>query len=99
MSKTAIRKNIEQLKKRIEAGPRILKFRGKRVVPVDKWKLEDWTTFPDEYHIGFSLWLKPPHRLVERLPRPTNQTRRSNIRLATLQQLRHKTGPRGEEGH
>ena len=60
MSKAAIKKQIGQLKKKIEKSPRVLRFRGKRVVSVDSWQLEDWTTFPDQYHIGFSLWLHPP---------------------------------------
>jgi hypothetical protein len=60
MRMEAIRREIEEVKNRIERMPRIWRFRGKRVVPVDTWELEDWSTFPDEYHIGFSLWLKPP---------------------------------------
>jgi len=60
MSKTAIRSQIRQIKKRLKEAPRVLRFRGKRVVPTDRWTLEDWTTFPDEYHIAFSLWVKPP---------------------------------------
>jgi hypothetical protein len=59
MSKRSIQREIEGVRKRIEKMPRIWKFRGRRVVPAEKWKLEDWTTFPDEYHIGFE-WLKPP---------------------------------------
>ena len=57
---TAIRKQIESLQARINRMPKVARWRGRRVVPVDKWELEDWSTFPDSYHIGFSLWLKPP---------------------------------------
>jgi hypothetical protein len=60
MSKKEIKSSIQAIRRKLEAGPRIWKFRGKRVVPVDHWELEDWTTFPDQYHIGFSHWLKPP---------------------------------------
>ena len=60
MSKRSIRREIEGVRKRIEKMPRIWKFRGRRVVSVDQWQPEDWTTFPDEYDEDFSLWLKPP---------------------------------------
>jgi hypothetical protein len=60
MSKTAIRNQIQLLKKKIEKSPRVWRFRGRRVIPIDSWTLEDWTTFPDAYHIALSLGLHPP---------------------------------------
>ena len=49
MSKESIRKNIQQLRKKIKDSPRVWKFRGRRVVPVDNWTFEDWTTLPDQF--------------------------------------------------
>ena len=60
MSKATIKNQIESLKKKFEKGPKVRRFRGRRVVPIDRWQLEDWTMFPDQYHMGFSLWLHPP---------------------------------------
>jgi hypothetical protein len=60
MSKAEIRKSIQQLRKKIEQRSPVWKFRGKPVIPVGRWEPEDWTTFPDQYHIGFGLWLRPP---------------------------------------
>ena len=51
MSKEAIRKNIQQLGKRIKDSPRVWTFRGRRVVPAEKWRWADWATFPDSYVI------------------------------------------------
>jgi hypothetical protein len=60
MSKATIKKGMEQLRKRIMDSPRVWKFRGRRVVPADKWEPGDWTTLPDRYHIAVDLWLHPP---------------------------------------
>ena len=49
MSKESIKKNIQQLRKRIKNSPRVWKFRGRRVVPVDDWTYEDWSTLPDQF--------------------------------------------------
>jgi hypothetical protein len=49
MSKESIKKNIEQLRRKIEHSPRVWKFRGRRVVPADDWTYEDWSTLPDQF--------------------------------------------------
>ena len=40
---------MEKLKKKIEGAPRILKFRGRRVVHSVDWTWADWTKLPAEY--------------------------------------------------
>lgn len=50
MSKEQIKKEIRELKQTVENAPRILKFRGRRVV--DEWRYGDWTRFPN----GFNLF-------------------------------------------
>ena len=61
MSKESIKKNIQQLRKRIKESPRVWKFRGRLVVPIDNWEPGDWTKLPNEYHIAVDLWLLPPN--------------------------------------
>jgi len=51
MRMEAIKRETEKLKKTVDRIPRIWKFRGRRVVPVEEWKYGDWSRFPDRYHI------------------------------------------------
>lgn len=45
----SMRRETEKLKKKIKQAPRILKFRGKRVVHSVDWKWADWTKLPGEF--------------------------------------------------
>lgn len=51
MSKQQIKKEIQKLQRTIKNAPRILEFRGRRVVSAYKWKWMDWSTLPDGYHL------------------------------------------------
>jgi hypothetical protein len=44
-----IRRESQKLRKTISNLPPIWKFRGRTVVPVDKWRWGDWTKLPDKY--------------------------------------------------
>ena len=51
MSRERIRKDIQKLQRTLKNAPRILEFRGRRVVRAYEWKWMDWSTLPD----GFNL--------------------------------------------
>jgi len=51
MSKQQIKKEIQKLRRAVEKAPRLLEFRGRRVVSTYKWKWMDWSTLPDGYHL------------------------------------------------
>jgi hypothetical protein len=51
MSKEKIQKEIEKLQRTVKSGPRIWKFRGRRVVKAQEWKWADWTKLPDSYNL------------------------------------------------
>jgi hypothetical protein len=44
-----MRRETEKLKKKIKQAPRILKFRGRRVVHSADWTWADWTKLPGEF--------------------------------------------------
>ena len=49
MTMNSMKRETEKLKKKIKQAPRILKFRGKRVVHSVDWRWADWTTLPGEF--------------------------------------------------
>lgn len=51
MSKERIKKDIQKLQRTLKNAPRILAFRGRRVVSAYKWKWMDWSTLPDGYNL------------------------------------------------
>ena len=57
MSKDQIKREIKKLKRTIDTQPRILSFRGKRVVHSSQWKWGDWTKLPDKYSL-LIIWGK-----------------------------------------
>jgi len=95
MSKATIKNQIESLKKKFEKSPKIRRFRGRRVVPIDRWQLEDWTMFPDQYHMDFSLWLHPPQEWWKdyRLRKLRGSRSRRNEK-----EVRERQGTLGEAG-
>jgi hypothetical protein len=73
-----IRREAKRLEKKIRSQPRILRFRGRRVVHADEWKWGDWTRLPDSYSIlivyGKSVpedYLRDYAALMEKLQDPT----------------------------
>ena len=79
MSKQQIRKDIQKLQRTIKNAPRMLEFRGRRVVSAYKWKWMDWSTLPDGYHLlviwnnkeGFPEdWLRDYADLLEKVEDP-----------------------------
>lgn len=75
MSKEKIRKEIQKLQRTVKNAPRILSFRGRRVVRADDWKHEDWTTLPDKFWLGMGQgaaddWLCDVHDLLVKLEDP-----------------------------
>lgn len=49
MTMNSMRRETEKLKKKIKQAPRILKFRGRRVVHSVDWQWADWTKLPGEF--------------------------------------------------
>lgn len=45
----AMRRETERLRKKISNQPKILRFRGRKVVHAEDWKWADWSTLPDHY--------------------------------------------------
>lgn len=76
MSKQSIRKNIQQLRKKIEQTPKVWRFHGRPVVPVEKWRFEDWSTFPDQFTLilmGADIpkdWRKDYNELMNKIRDP-----------------------------
>jgi hypothetical protein len=46
-----LRRETQSLNKKIRKGPRILRFRGRRVVSLKDWRWGDWSKLPDRYMI------------------------------------------------
>lgn len=59
MSKQQIKKEIRELQRAIREGPRVIRFRGKRVVPADDWEFRNWNTLPDSYNLLVFLNVSP----------------------------------------
>lgn len=81
MRTDGIKLDLKKLKRTIEKQPRILRFRGRRVVHASEWKYADWTKLPDSYAIammGFMInakkappdWYRDYIALMERLKDP-----------------------------
>jgi len=49
MTMNSMRRETEKLKKKIKQAPKILKFRGRRVVHSADWTWADWTKLPGEF--------------------------------------------------
>ncbi len=73
MSKEKIRKEIQKLQQTFEKSPRILKFRGRKVVPISDWKYGDWSQIPDMFHEAVIMsdvpedWRRDYFALLEKL--------------------------------
>jgi hypothetical protein len=72
-----LRQETRRLRKKIRKGPRILRFRGKRVVHLRDWKWGDWSRLPDRYMIFLwgtdkfpQEWLADYVALLEKLQDP-----------------------------
>ena len=79
LSKQQIKKDIQKLQRTIKNAPRLLEFRGRRVVSAYKWKWMDWSTLPDGYNLLVIMsekesfpkdWLRDYAALLEKVQDP-----------------------------
>jgi hypothetical protein len=77
MSLSTIKKEIQKVRKTVENIPRIMKFRGKRVVPHSEWQYGDWSKFPDSFSLLATMskespidWLRDHYALLNQLQVP-----------------------------